>query len=709
MKKNLDAIFNPLSIAVIGATNRFGSFGLTATRNLMNAGFGGTVYTVNPNRKVVQCNKAYPSVSDIPDVVDLAVIIVPAATVPGVLDDAGKKGVKGAIIISAGFKETGTTEGANLENQIKKARQKYGISIFGPNCLGVINTGADARLNASVATRMAQRGNIAFMSQSGTLCTAVLDYASERNIGFSKFIGFGNKADINEIDLLHFLKEDAETDVIVMYLEDISNGREFLDTARDVVWGAKKPILAVKSGHIEEKSTKDLTHTGALACSDDAYDALFRQSGIIRVEGVSELFHYAAAFSQQPIPKGERIAIITNAGGPGIMATDAVIRHGLKMAPLTKETEMKLRETLPATAATNNPVDVIGDATHERYGTAVRYTIQDENVDAAIVILSPQAMTDVLQTAAIIPRVVKEINKPVLCSFMGIVDVSPGVKYLQENGIPNYAFPEAAVRSLAAMFRFGNLLNLKNRQIKTIAADRSRAHNLIKENLTGKDQILMTENESDKILACYGFPLLNSALINDPCQLKEVCGNLGFPVAMKVASPDVSHKYDAGGVLLKIKNLEEAHTAYTEIMNNVKSYDESAKIKGVLIQKMAGKGVEVILGAYRDPKFGPMCMFGLGGAFVEALRDISFRLAPMWEVSAEQMIKSIKSYKILQGIRGNPAADTEAIKECILRLSQMITDHPEIAELDINPLLVYPRGEGCVAADCRIVLRKDTQ
>ena len=705
--KNIEPIMNPKSIAVVGATNRPGSVGLAVFRNILTAGFQGVLYPVNPKLKYVQSVKAYPKLEDIPDEVDLAVIIVPAEIVCPILEEAGKKQVKGAIVISAGFKEVGG-HGVELENCVKEVVAKYNLRLIGPNCLGIINNSKNVQMNASFATKMPKAGNIAFISQSGALCTAVLDYAEGRDIGFSKFVSFGNKADVNEIDLLRYLKDDPDTDVILMYLEDITHGRTFLETAREITWQANKPMLAVKSGRSIEGARAAASHTGALIGSDTSYDALFHQSGILRVESVYELFNRAVAFARQPIPKGNRIAIVTNAGGPGIMATDAAIRHNLKIAPLSEETKKKLKAELPPTANINNPVDVIGDATHKRYEAAIRQVLMDENVDGAIVIMSPQAMTDIMETAEIVPRVTKGVNKPVLCSFMGIVDVSEGVKYLEKHGIPNYPFPEAAVRAMASMAFYGNLLSLERRQVRRVAADRDTAAAIIKKKLADKEKYYLSEREANEILQSYGFPILTSILIKDSSQVEDAAEQIIFPAAMKIASPDIVHKFDVGGVRLKIKTKEEAKKAYEEIIENVKKHKPSAKIDGVIIERMARRGVEVILGAARDHKFGPVCMFGLGGTLVEAMKDVTFRLAPMWEISAEIMIKTIKAYNILKGIRGAPPCDIDAIKDCILRLSQLLDDHPQIAELDINPLIVYPEGKGCVVADSRILLKQST-
>lgn len=704
---NIESIIDPKSIAVVGATNRCGSVGLAVFKNLLQAGYKGVLFPVHPKYKSIQGVKAYPSLTDVPDAVDMVIIVVPADKVKAILEEAAVKQVKGCILLTAGFNEIGG-RGTEMEKQISTLVKNCGIRLVGPNCLGLINTDKNVQMNASFARTMPKDGNIAFISQSGALCTSVLDFAAGRNIGFSKFISFGNKADVNEIDFLEFLKDDPQTDVILMYLEEISDGRRFIEIARKVTFETGKPILAIKSGRSAEGARAATSHTGALAGSDVAYDAIFKQSGIQRVEGINELFHFAQAFSQQPLPKGGKIAIVTNAGGPGIMATDAAIRHGLTLAAFSEDTTAKLKLNLPSTASIHNPVDVIGDATHERYETAIEDILTDDGVDGAIVILTPQAMTDILETAQIVPRVAKGTNKPILTSFMGLVDVSDGVTYLQNHGIPNYPFPEASARTMAAMVRFAEGLKLngsKKREIRRHPADTQQASTIIEQKLSGKDTYYMTEKEMSEILRCYGFSLLKSRIAKRLSDLEAVVAEIGFPVAMKIASPDIVHKSDAGGVYLKIKTLEQAQRTYNLILENAKNYNPGAIIDGVLVEQMAKGGVEVILGATRDPAFGPLCMFGLGGIFVEALKDVTFRLAPMSELSAENMIRSIKAYTVLKGIRGNPPADIEAIKRSLLHLSQMVTDHPEISELDINPLIVYPEGQGCMVADGRILLK----
>ncbi len=705
MFKDVESIMNPKSIAVIGASNRPGSVGNAVFSNILNAGFSGVLYPVNPKAASIMSVKAYPSLSAIPDPVDLIIIVVPGQFVPSIIEEAGEKGVKSAIVISAGFKEVGG-EGRALEEQLKAAVKKAGISLIGPNCLGVVNNNADVRMNASFAPKMPKPGNIAFISQSGALCTAVLDYAEGRNIGFSKFVSFGNKADVTEVDLLHYLKDDPDTDVILMYLEDIGDGRAFLETAREIAWEKKKPILTLKSGRSAAGARAAASHTGSLAGSDNAYDAIFRQSGIIRVETMGELFDYAVAFSKQPALKGNNIGIVTNAGGPGIMATDAAIRHGLEVATLSDETKEKMAQGLPAAASLNNPVDVIGDATHERYEVALKGVLEDDQVDGAIVLLTPQAMTDIYDTAKVIPKVAKQFDKPVVASFMGTVDVAPGIEHLENNGVPAYPFPEAAARALATMADHAGVLKLEKRQEIKINADTATAAAVIADKLKDKEECYLGQAEANAILEAYGLPVLKNQLVTDASEIAAAVEKVGFPLVMKIASPDIVHKFDAGGVKLNINSLEEAQAAYAEIIANAKKFKADARITGIYMEAMAKKGVEVILGAVRDPQFGPLCMFGLGGTFVEVMKDVSFRLAPMWEVSAEVMIRSIKAYKMLTGFRGTPPADVDAIKDCLLRVSQMLCDNPEIAELDINPLIACAEGEGCCVADSRILLRK---
>jgi acetyltransferase len=702
MSRNIDPLINPKSIAVVGASSRPGTVGNSVFLNLLQGRYQGPVYPVNPKATHINSVRTYTSLSDIPHDVDLAILVIPPPRIPEVIEEAGRKKVKGLLVISAGFKEIGP-EGAALEAQLKEVRAKYDIPLVGPNCLGIINTDPDTSLNASFAIKIPRPGNLAFISQSGAICTAVLDYADMHSLGFSKFVSFGNKADVNEVDLLQYLGDDPKTKVICMYLEDISNGRAFTDTCRKIFWEKKKPMLAIKAGRSPEGARAASSHTGSLAGSDAVYEALLLRSGIQQVNTIEELFDLAEAYSYLPMPRGRSVAIITNAGGPGILATDAAVRSGLKLSEFTEKTKTALRKHLPPTAAVGNPVDVIGDATSSRYEAATSILLKGAHVDAIVVILTPQSMTDILETAKAIHRLMEETDKPIICSFMGGSHVQEGVRYLKEHGIPNYMFPEEAITTLGSMCKYAEILHVPHRESKEFEVDKKAAEAFILKKLEKAESIYLTQVEASQLLGLYGFPLLKSGLATDIKSLKKIVAGLKPPFAMKIMSADVVHKWDVGGVILNVP-AEEAAAAYDTILANVESRVPGAKIQGVYVEEMAQKGVEVIIGANRDPMFGPLCMFGLGGTMVEVMKDVTFRLAPMWQASAERMIRQIKGFKALQGLRGKPPADLQAIENCLLRLSQLTTDHREIIELDINPLIVYE--EGCVVADSRILLRR---
>lgn len=709
LASKLNYVFQPQSIAVVGASTRPGTVGNDIFRNLLFAEFKGSVYPVNPKAKSIYGVHAYASLSDIPSDIDLAVLIVPSAAALTVVDEAIAKGVKGLVVISAGFKEVGH-EGAALEAKLAAKVREAGIPLIGPNCLGIINTDPTVSMNAAFGRKMPDAGNLAFISQSGALCTSVLDYAEERQMGFSKFISFGNKADVNEIDLLDYLAKDEKTSVIAMYLEDITNGRQFIETVSDIFWETRKPMLCLKSGRSPEGAKAVSSHTGSLAGSDSVYNALLAQSGVQRVETIAELFDYAALYTTQPMPRGNRIAIVTNAGGPGIMATDAAVRCKLKLAELSEDTKAKLKPSLPSTASLRNPVDVIGDARADRYKAALRTVLEDENVDMGLVILTPQSMTDIEETAAVVPEAVKGINKPVVCSFMGASDVALGARILRTAGIPNYPFPEDGVKSLAAAHQLVTALEIPRRKMSNFTnLDIAGAKKMVADLLNGHEKRYLTQAECRPLLTCYGLPLLKSDVAKSEDDAARIADSIGTSVVMKVMSADVIHKYDAGGVILNVHGAEEARAAYKKILKNVEKAVPGAKVEGILIEQMARKGVEVILGASRDSRFGPLMMFGLGGTLVEVLKDVSFRLAPMWEISAERMVHEIRAFEVLNGFRGNPPSDIASIVDTLLRLSAMVCNHPEISELDINPLIVHAKGDGCSVADSRIMLKRPTE
>ena len=695
--RSLDTLFSPKSIAVIGASNREGSVGRAAFTNILLNEYTGTVYPVNPKEHSISGVRAYPSVLDLPEPVDLAVVIVPASIVPTVVEESGKKGTRGLVIISAGFKEVGA-DGAELERQVSAIAQKYSMRMIGPNCLGVINADPSVRLNASFASGMPIEGSIAFASQSGALGEAVLDYASGENIGFSKFISMGNKADVNENDILDYLRTDPMTKVILLYLEDIIDGRKFVDTVSRVT--QEKPIIAVKAGVSPEGAKAASSHTGALAGSDEAYNAILKQSGVIRVESIIDLFDYARAFAKQPLPRGNRVAIITNGGGPGIMATDASVRYGLQIAQFSDETKNKLRAGLPREASVNNPIDLIGDAQADRYQLALG-SLSDDNVDCGLVLLTPQAMVDLKKVAETIASVGPKSGKTILASLLGLGDVTPAVGLLESKGVPNYSFPESAVRALAAMSEYKAWIGRPRTQVKHFDVDLARAKKIV---ASAKHAGLTNLSQTDAInlLGAYGLPTVRTELANTREQAVAVARRIGLPVAMKIVSPDVVHKIDIGAVKLDLNNDQEVGVAFDEILNNVRAKVPGARIEGVLLQNYMTGGTETIIGIHRDPKFGPLLMFGLGGIYVEAYRDVSFRLAPIRELSATNMIQQIRGGKILAGFRGEPPRDVGAIAECIERLSQLAIDLEEVQELDVNPLLAFEKG--CKAVDARVII-----
>jgi len=696
-QRNLDSLFSPKSIAVIGASNRQGSVGRAAFTNILLNEYTGTVYPVNPKEHSISGVRAYPSVLDLPETVDLAVVIVPAPIVPRIVEESGKKGVKGLVIISAGFKEVGP-DGAELERQVFSIAQKYSMRMIGPNCLGVINADPTVRLNASFASGMPVEGSIAFASQSGALGEAVLDYASGENIGFSKFISMGNKADVNENDILEYLRTDPMTKVILLYLEDIIDGRKFVDTVSRVT--EEKPIIAVKAGVSPEGAKAASSHTGALAGSDEAYNAILKQSGVIRVESIIDLFDYARAFAKQPLPKGNRVAIITNGGGPGIMATDASVRYGLKIAQFSDATKNKLRSGLPKEASVNNPIDLIGDAQADRYELALG-ALNDDNVDCGLALLTPQAMVDLKKVAETIAANGPKSGKTILASMLGLGDVTPAVGVLESNGVPNYSFPESAVRALAAMSEYKRWIDRPRTEVKHFDVDQIQARKIIaRAKQAGLTNLSQTDAMS--LLSAYGLPAIKTEFAKTKQQAVALARKIGLPVAMKIVSPDVVHKTDIGAVKLDLNSDQDVGEAFDEILKNVKANTPGARIEGVLLQNYVTGGTETIIGIHRDPKFGPLLMFGLGGIYVEAYRDVSFRLAPIRELSARNMIQQIRGGKILEGFRGQPPRDVEAIAECIERLSQLAMDLEDVLELDVNPLLAFEKG--CKAVDARVII-----
>ncbi|MFH1639731.1 MAG: acetate--CoA ligase alpha subunit [Chloroflexota bacterium] len=687
--------FSPNSVAVIGASPDQEKLGYIVLKNILQYKYQGDVYPVNPHAAEIMGLQSYSSVTDIPGTVEMAIIVVPARIVPEVINQCGEKGVKGAVIISAGFKETGP-EGLHLENEIRARARQHHIRLLGPNCLGFIDTAKS--LNASFASGMAKKGNIAFMSQSGAICQAILDWSKGSGIGFSRFVSLGNKADINESDLIESWKDDENTAVVIAYLEGITEGDRFRKAAAAIT--RIKPLIIVKAGSTQAGSRAASSHTGTLAGFDAAYNAIFRQTGILRVSSMEEMVDFAFAFAEQPLIQGDRIAIVTNAGGPGIMASDACERAGLKLSQFTNETVENLRSSLPPTASYYNPVDVIGDAGPDRYESAMRIVLKDPNVDGALILLTPQAVTDVAKTADIIIAAAEKSEKPVLASFMGGPAVAPGIKKLTRHHVPNYPYPERAVESLKAMNQQRNWLQKKTEDPITFPVDKKTARAILKQARERQRQLL-SDIEARQIIEAYGMALPKSQLAHSAKEAAAFADKIGYPVVMKIASPDILHKTDIGGVKVGLASPEVVRSAYLEIMENAHHLLPQAQILGVDIQALV-KGREVILGMNCDAQFGPLLMFGLGGIYVEVLKDVSFRVAPISPQDALDMIQDIKGYPLLTGVRGEKPADIDAIVNSLLRLSQMVIDFPEIMELDINPFIVGNAGKGAVAIDCRM-------
>jgi acetyl coenzyme A synthetase (ADP forming)-like protein len=743
---SFDALFSPQSVAVIGASTKPGKVGHDIFANILKGGFTGVLYPVNPKARSVSSIKAYPSISDVPDSVDLAMIILPPNAAILAVQASIDKGVKAIVIVSAGFREVGGA-GLDIENQIVKLCKDAGVRLVGPNCLGVINPSSSIQLNASFSTRMPKAGNISFISQSGALCTAVLDFAAEMDFGFSKFISIGNKADVDELDLLRYFHQDEETDVIMIYLEELRRGgSEFINAVKKITCGDTRPtpILVIKSGRTLAGAAAAASHTGALAGTEGVYDAIFKQAGIIRVDNIDELFDFAKTFAskisdnfgnvRRKVVSGNQLAIVTNAGGPGIVATDMTVSSGLKLASFRDDTIETLASHLPNTANLKNPVDVIGDAAGivhicpgsspcrsrkmhanfviplsllaaDRYEHAISTVVKDEGVDAIMVILTPQSMTNALGTAEAIVRISRRTYKPIVCCFMGVIDVSTGVKYLQEHGVPVFRFPENAARSLGAFYRYSSWLNRQHLAQFDVSHDQEKAAEIIQDCLAqGKTHL--GEMDGYKLLECYGFKTMPTKLATTSDEAVAIAEDMGYPVVLKISSPQILHKSDAGGVMVKLKTAEDVREAFDLILERAKDFNPEACIVGVIVQKMAPKGEEVILGSNRYPVFGPLLMFGIGGIFVEVFQDVEFRLAPILRNEARRMISGIKGYRLLKGIRGRPETDIQELEKSLVCLSSMVSNHPEIAEMDINPMRVLPKGEGCVVVDCRMILKE---
>jgi acetyltransferase len=706
--RNLDKIFDPRRVAVVGASDTPSSVGYTVLRNLIGSGFRGVVYPVNPKREAVQGIQAYKDLASLPHVPDLAVICTPAAAVPAIIRECGEAGTQGIVIISAGFREIGEA-GRKLEEQVHDEQRKFdGMRILGPNCLGIIVP--SIHLNASFAATTPGPGHVGFISQSGALCTSVLDWAVDEGIGFSYFVSVGNMLDVSMGDLIDYLGSATETRSIILYIESINEAREFLSAAR--AFARTKPIVAYKAGRFAESAQAAASHTGAMAGVDAVYEAAFQRAGIERIFEIDDMFDCAELLARQNPPKGDRLAIVTNAGGPGVMTTDALIARSGELAKLSPETLDQLNQFLPTCWSHGNPIDVLGDATPDRFARAIEIVLQDKGVDAVLVILTPQAMTDPTATARAVGQVAKQAHKPVLASWMGSRVVGEGIQVLNELGIPTYKTPAQAVLAFMHLVSYARNLETLQETPRDVplefGMDRQLLRSLFNTFLTEGHDIL-SENMSKAFLEAYGIPVTKPTAARSADEAVEVARRYGYPVVLKIHSPQITHKTDVGGVVLNLPSDRAVREAFDRMTRRAKELRPEAEILGVTVQKMMTypNSFELILGTKKDPVFGPVIMVGMGGVAAEVFQDRALGLPPLNEALARRMLSALKSWPLLQGYRGKPGANIDRLIETIMRFSYLVADYPEIKELDINPLLVTP--EEVIALDARVVIDRNVQ
>jgi acetyl coenzyme A synthetase (ADP forming)-like protein len=698
---SLKSFFNPQSVAIVGASRQKGKVGYEILTNMIAAGYKGKIFPINPNTDSIEGLPCYPDLASIGQVPELVIIIVPAKIVPGVLQQCARVKVKSVVIITAGFKEVGK-EGKQLEDQVIQIAKQAGIRIIGPNCLGVIAPAN--KLNASFGGELPAEGAIGYVSQSGALLAAILDMANAQGIGFSKLVSIGNKADVDELDVIKAFGEDTDTRVISGYLESISNGNDFVRQAERI--SQKKPILLIKSGASEAGAKAASSHTGSLAGGEVAYESAFARAGIIRCNSIKQQFDFAQAFAFQPLPAGPSVAVITNAGGPGIMAADAIEEKKLTFAKLSEETIKKLAVNLPPASNLYNPIDILGDALADRYEFALDVVLEDPNVDTVLVLLTPQAMTEAAATAKAIVKIAhKNPAKPILACFLGAKKIEEGIKILRDGVIPCYDSLESTVATVKVMADYIRWRNRPKRVVKLFPVNRRKVENIIERHLRRGDRE-MGETDSKEILEAYGFKTPQGSIANTPEQAVNIAEQVGYPVVLKIWSSEIVHKSDVGGVKLGLNSAEQVKDAFDLMMYRIPKKQPDANILGVLVEKMYRLGKEVILGMNRDPHFGPLMMFGMGGIMVEVMKDVSFYLAPLTAGEAKQMLINTKTYQILKGVRGQEGVDIDAIAEGLQRLSQLVTEFPQIQEMDINPYMVGPPGTTPIAVDARMSVKQ---
>ncbi len=696
------SLLSPKSIAIIGASDKPSSIGRAITLNIIKD-YKGSFFFVNPKRTEIFHNKSYSSILDVPTKIDMAIIITKNTIVPLVLEECGKKKVKGAVIITAGFKEV-NEEGAQLELKINHIAEKHQIKVIGPNCLGIMNLDKRTMMNATFLKVMPKPGNIALVSQSGAICAALVEDASAQNIGFSAVVSMGNKVDVNEVDVLKMLEKHRQTEVIIMYLEDIYDARKFLDICKCITKRnkIKKPILVLKSGRSAEGAKAAMSHTGAIAGSDKIYDTLLKQSGAIRVDTMQELFEYATAFSKQPLPFKEDLVILSNAGGPAIISADLCSKFELKIANIDT-IRQKINSVIPPWGSSKNPIDLVGDADHERFMTVLDLVLAHKNVGSIIVMCTPSATLNYDNLASVIVKMSQKYKKTLLASLMGLDEGKKNKEILTSGNIPYYVYTDNAIRALKTMLNFAKSIQTKEGKITKFKINKMKVKYIFDSVVKSKRKILL-EEECQEILRAYGFQLPKNTFAKTKHDVVKLANSIGYPVAMKIVSPQITHKSDIGGVKINIRNDQEATTAFNEIINNAKKYNKKIKINGVLITEMVTGGIELILGSKSEKGFGHVIMLGMGGIYVEIFKDVTFKITPLTNIDADEMISSIKIKKILDGVRGEPPSDIKKLSECIQRLSQLVCDFKIIKELDINPISIMKKGYGYKILDVRMTI-----
>ena len=700
--RSLNELFSPSSVAVIGASNRTGTVGASLFRNVLAAGFRGVAYPVNPRWSSVSGVRCYPSVRALPEPAELAVVIVPAPEVSAVVDQLGAAGTRGVIVVSSGFREVGGPGVAREDDLIERAR-RYRMALVGPNCFGLLNTDPTVSLNATFSETLPPRGNIAFVSQSGALCAGILRYGIAERIGFSRFVSVGNRAGIDENDLLRSLAHDDATKVVLLYVESLADGRRFLEVAREVT--ETKPVLVIKSGRTPAGERAAKSHTGSLAQSgrDQLYDALFEQSGVIRADTIGDLFRMAKVFASGARLDGPRLAILTNSGGPGIVAADAAARQRLELAAFSGPLRAALGRALSPSASVANPVDMTADAGPDQFRDALHRLLEEPTVDGALVIATPTGTLTAEAAARAILRGRGRSRKAVTACLFGLTDLSREVGDLEAHGVPTFTFPEEAVQGLGSLARYRAWATRPRTEVRSFPVDRVAVRSALRRaRATG--QLVLPEYLSRAVLGAYGVPFPESRRVGSLDEAREAARAIGYPVVLKVASPDISHKTEVGGVTLGLEDPAALAAAFERMQASLHRRAPHARIAGYEVESEVRGGKEVLLGVQRDPGFGPVVVFGTGGIYVEVLHDVTFRLAPVRPLAARHMIESVRSYPLLRGVRGEPPSDVPALAEAIERVSQLALELPEVVELDLNPLIVRSEGHGVVAVDARIVL-----